>query len=101
MQTKEWYGELAQVFRGAVDSGQPPAKAVERRFGLAKSTATRRISEARKLGILPSGHGHLEQRNPKALAVANALDVTYEDLVRAVHEHAGGDLRIARDAPNA
>lgn len=90
------YAELAKVFCDAVERGEPPAKAVEAHFGLPTSTASKRISEARKLGHLAHGHGWRDLRNRKALAVARALGVTYEDLVRAVQEHAGGDLRLGR-----
>jgi hypothetical protein len=92
--TREWYAELVKVYTAAASEGRPPAKAVQRHFGIPAATAGRRIAEARTSGCLADD---VEVRNAKAVAVAKALGVSYGELVRAVREHAGGDLRVAPD----
>lgn len=92
--TPEWYAELVKVYTEAASEGRPPAKAVERHFGIAVSTASKRISEARAAGLLPPFRRGGSRWNPKVRAVAKALGVSYDELVRVVLEHAGGDLRV-------
>jgi DNA-binding transcriptional ArsR family regulator len=87
--------QIAAIYSEAAAAGDRPTLAVQQVFGLPRSTASRRIARARELGLLDPGRvGRGAQRNPKALRVAQALGVTYEDLAGAVLEHAAGDLRI-------
>lgn len=71
--------------------------AVAEHFGVCKSTAGQRVLRARLAGFMePSSQGYNQSRNPRALAVANALGVDYDALVKAIMEQANGRLCIDR-----
>lgn len=84
---------IAIVYRYAAREGHPPVQAVARLLGVGLRTATRRIAEARRAGLL----GDVAIHNRKVAAVAKSLGVTYEALANAVVQHAGGDLRITTE----
>jgi len=88
--------QIASTYNAAAAKGLPPTKAVRERFNIAKSTAGLWVSQARAAKMLPKsrGAGYQGHLNVKALRVAKALGVEYDDLVRAVRRHAAGDLRL-------
>ncbi|MFD0902347.1 helix-turn-helix domain-containing protein [Actinomadura sediminis] len=87
--------EVARVYRAAARTGHGPTKAVAAHFKVSRATAGRWVAHARHTGLLKDE----PRRNPKALAVAQALGVPYEDLCRAIRDHAGGDLRVTDTHP--
>jgi len=48
----EHYEEVAAVYRAAFAAGKHPTKAVADHFGVSKSTAAKKVSRARELGLL-------------------------------------------------
>lgn len=85
---------VAAIYNEAAASGLPPLAAVAGRLGKSKATACRRVEAARLAGLIDSGLGDSGHINPKAMRVAQALGVSYRDLISAVVEHAAGDLRV-------
>lgn len=86
---------VSAVYRHAAERGEPPLRAVVREFDRPRSTASRWIAAARQRGYLPViAKGQHANRNAKAVAVAEALGIAYDDLVAAVRNHANGDLRV-------
>jgi hypothetical protein len=83
--------ELALVYNIALISSQPPAKAVEKGFGLAARTAARWIAKAREMSILtrPSVPGYEDVtelsdriREKIARGESGVHNVSTEDLQR-------------------
>jgi hypothetical protein len=87
---------VAATWREAAGRGEDPTKAVHAAHPhRSRRTIDRWVQVARARGLLaPSKPGSTWLRTPAAVAVAQALDVTYEDLVVALREHANGYLRI-------
>lgn len=87
---------VADVYLYACAAGRPPIGEVSELFGAPRSTVTQWVSQARRAGLIPpaAGRGRSPKRNARAVAVADALGVSYEQLVDAVRRHADGDLRI-------
>jgi DNA-binding Lrp family transcriptional regulator len=83
--------EVADLYVAAAFRGEGPTKAVADHLGFSRATAGRRVAEAKARGLIPPDSA---RRNPKVTAVAEALGVSYEDLMRAIHDHADGDLRV-------
>lgn len=55
--TADLLAEVADVYRKALESGQPPTQAVEKHFTTTHSTAARWVREARKAGALGPAQG--------------------------------------------
>lgn len=84
---------VADIYIAAGLAGMPPTKAVREHFDISQSTAGAWVAQARAEGLLPRlGHGKSGARNVRALRVAKALGVEYDDLIQAVVRHAGGRL---------
>jgi hypothetical protein len=95
MTTRPTLTQVAKVYTAAAAKGLPPTKAVRERFDISQSTSGAWVSQARAAGLLPkSSAGDQGHVNVKALRVAKALGVEYDDLVRAVRRYADGDLRL-------
>lgn len=84
--------EVAETYQSAVSRGLPPAKSVQDRFGLPRTTATKKIKKARESGLLPDDTRPKHSR--KLVDVADALGVNPDDLRDAILAHAAGDLRV-------
>ena len=80
--------KVAKIYTAAAIEGKPPAKTVRDVLGLPPSTAGYWIRRAKDLGLI---EGPL-RRNARAVKVARALNVEYDDLVQAVNRHAAGRL---------
>jgi hypothetical protein len=53
----EHYREVAAVYAAALQTGEPPTKAVQQRFGIEKSSAAKQVARARERGFLPRSPG--------------------------------------------
>lgn len=85
--------KVAEIYRRAADTGEPPARAVSEALSIPMPTANAWIRRAKDLGLLDEA---TRLRNAKAVRVAAALGVSYEALVAAIVEHADGDLRVGK-----
>jgi hypothetical protein len=96
MSYQEHLVEVARVYALAADQNRPPTKAVRTHFKISQSTAGSWVGHARKAGLLPFvAPGHLMgHRNAKAVRVAQALGVEYDDLIAALFEHAAGRIQM-------
>lgn len=86
--------QAADIYKKAVQRGIAPVQEVMRQLGVSRTTATRRVREARERGLL-----HEDSKptySSKLVAVAQALGVGPDALRDAVLEHADGDLRVQR-----
>lgn len=89
--------QVAHVYSNAAATGHAPTLAVEKRFGVSRSTAGRWVAAARSAGLLePVGQGRSPRLNRKIAAVARALGVDPQALRKAIVQHANGDLRVDR-----
>ena len=86
---------VASTYTSAALAGIAPARAVQTALGSSRPTAQRRIALAREAGLMPTVPERTKvARNKRAVAVAAALGVSYDDLMAAVRTHANGDLRV-------
>lgn len=84
--------EIATVYVEAAARSRTPLKVTAAHFGVSQSTATRRVSEARRAGLIPEDAG---PTNPYVAAIAADLGVSVEEFEAAVRRHApGGNLRV-------
>lgn len=84
--------EVARIYIDASSQSRRPLKAVSERFGVSQSTATRRVAEARRKGLIPI---KLPTVNPYVYAICEDLGITVESFESAVRRHApDGNLRV-------
>lgn len=71
--------EIAETYQEAISLGLPPAKSVESKFSLPRTTASKKIRKARQAGLIPEDSHPKHSR--KLVAVADALGISPDDLV--------------------
>lgn len=81
----------AAVYRLAAASGGAPTVAVEKEFGISRSTAGAWIGRARACGYLDDD---VQIRNMKVAAVADEIGVSYDVLYAAIRKHTTNGLRV-------
>ena len=87
--------DVAKVYNAACERGEHPTKAVVLKYRWTRSKASRYVAQARNEGLIPPADGpSAPTRNRKAVLVAEALGVDYDELCNAIWQHAEGDLRV-------